>query len=134
MYNYIIHPNWIPREENTITDDQSKLWASTRALFITPQTHSQIRTNLNTIAVIIFPEYGQLSLFFRQRASRMNNDKTVVVIHPIWPRQPWWPLLLDLRSKHTDLGPFTNFINRAHHKMQGKKPYWMFTASLLSVP
>lgn len=131
-FNLRLHPNWIPRDKNKIPDNNSKIWASTKTLTLRHSTLVFLANHFGTHTTLIFPEYGTLPWFFRQRESFINKNPPTILIHPIWPKQTWWPALLRLSSQSVMLGTYDQFDYLMNERQStSTMPNWNFAASFL---
>jgi hypothetical protein len=131
-FNLRIAPDWTPREDNGTSDWYSKIWADNRKLLINEFMRRLITATFGSQFRLIFPEFGKLPFFFRRRSTNITPNIPVILVHPVWPKQPWWPTLLSLRSHHIELGVYSQLITTLDPaQSRSPIPNWKFSASLL---
>ena len=120
-FNIKLTADWICREKNTLADQLSKIWD--RQWELTSHARTAARSLNPTFTIHIatpkFTKTGSLLACLSQR---------LIIIHPIWRSQSWWPLLQSLSYKSVRLG---TFVDTFHHHTGSEPPAWEFSATLL---
>ena len=132
LFNIRLLPTWISRDLNTEADDLSKRWARLHQVQIDPLARSLISVKFPTTTVSMI-QFGRLPHFFRKRKNSPRSLPPMVLIHPVWTAQQWWPLLLELRKDSLPLGSFADLFSVLPPDLAclKNKPRWQFQASLL---
>ena len=116
---------WKPRELLADVDKLSKVWQLCDMSSLNPVCRRRIEKTWPHLQVI-FPEFNQLKNLLSKRLCSSSNFN-VVLIHPVWQSQVWWPTLISFRSNFIELG---NYHMCFPNKLE-QKPQWLFHASVL---
>ena len=117
-WNVFLVPEWSARELLQMVDDLSKKWENLPGL--SEQALLNILRKFHGIPVVMPPPNKIGTMIHRA-------VRTVVVVHPVWPSQNWWPLLSERRVASLDLGDFSNTFDETNET----QPEWCFQASLI---
>jgi hypothetical protein len=118
LWNVCLIPEWSARELIQKVDDLSKKWERLPGL-----SDQVIRTLLQKFhgLPIVMPPPNKIGTIISQR------KRAMVLIHPLWTTQSWWPLLNDTRTTVLDIGGFSTVFNENNDE----QPDWLFQASLI---
>jgi hypothetical protein len=117
---------WVPREENTKADELSKRVAQTLQLH--EGVLDKVREWLDSLG-----EPGTHPVVWKQTVVHapvfdmvvLRRKQATCMIVPVWPRQPWWPLLTRQTRAWLPLGPVAGVAKGAAHQA------WEMEARLL---
>jgi hypothetical protein len=132
-YNIRVVPTWTPREDNELADEMSKVWAN----FHTEQIAQIIRTRANLVFGVIpltCMKVGKLPHFFFRVRDRYKKKRTpLLLLHPVWVAQLWWPHITDQRKKFINVGSFNQVFPKLSIGLRSlsHQPSWRFQISLL---
>jgi hypothetical protein len=115
-------PEWTSRNNIEFVDALSKKWAGKHPL-------RPFATDMISAA---FPEARIQNPTFTQVANTMStairSPGAVVVVHPVWQGQAWWPRMVSSRSAFIPIGRYQDVL---HVQPDGHPlPQWQFQASL----
>ena len=131
-FNIRLLPSWVPRNLNFRADVLSKHWAKIHTETLNPLALQLLRLTFPD-SHIEFKRFGTLPKFFRVRFASTRSLPRLVLIHPVWPAQPWWPALCTHRKKFINLGDISVLFPTLSPFLAvlKNKPDWTFQASLL---
>jgi hypothetical protein len=133
VHNIRLLPSWISRDSNTEADMLSKIWADFHELPLNPFLQLRIAMECGG-HTLKCKKVGALPFFFRQRARFKKKRTALLLLHPVWTAQMWWPQLLCERTRHFDAGTFSHVFQLSPElRSQHSVPSWRFQVSLLSV-
>lgn len=131
-FNIRLLPIWVNRENNTVADELSKVWASFHTEKISPYLvlhASMIHGNIP----LTCKKVGELPHFFNVRARYKKRRTRLLLLHPVWEAQIWWPHLVNQRSHFFEAGDFSTVFPELSSRIRHvePKPTWRFQVSLL---
>jgi hypothetical protein len=123
----VLQPEWIPREDNTVSDGLSKIYdnGALRAC-----TKAKVQAKFGAKEVIV-PGFNDAT---RGVVAAARAHKEFVVVVPEWRTQPWWANLRQLAKaagrQPLKLGSYKRVFDMAARKWH-KIPHWPMVALLV---
>jgi hypothetical protein len=129
---------WIPREENTLADDLSKIAATT--IPIQPKVEQTIRKWLDKIGEpgmhqnqwlqtrVQCPVFDNIPL---RLAEMRRARKPACIVVPLWPGRAWRADLLHLSEASLSLGHWKNVLSAASLRGAMEHANWVMEAHLI---
>jgi hypothetical protein len=122
-YEIVLQPLWVPRERNKTADALSKLFASG---ILRPTIRARLQQEFGTSAVFA-PKFTAVGTAARALA---QQHAQLVVVHPVWPTQAWWPTIAGATTRHVLLGAYKE-VFECGHTCHTPPATWRFRASLI---
>jgi len=120
---------WVPRKENKVADELSKLAAG--ELTLGAELRARIEHEfapkwLGERVVWVTPKWAQVG-----GALKLAQDarESVMMVHPIWQSQPWWPLMEKQTIARVELSQ--QDVLRSISNLKQGIPKWKFAVSYL---
>lgn len=125
-------PKWINRELNKVADRLSKIWADFHLEAVSPWTTLLASMRFGNLPITCL-KVGSLPHFFRRRERFKKLRTPLLLLHPRWEGQIWWPQLLSQRVDFLDVGSFEHVYSQLSEGLRNchPKPSWLFQLSLL---
>lgn len=118
-------PDWIERSRNKRADELSKLWSQVDINQLNPLIVFKLQNQIFPGREIKLLPYGGIARFVRHRKHTSGRHR-LILIHPVWTAQYWWPILEENRVDFADIGTY-NFV----FLTPKAAPQWNFQASLI---
>ena len=119
---------WIPRERNTSADALSKL--ASADFDVVPHARSAVEAKMNLRQNEVdwcVPSLGRVN--DAVRFAQLTGRK-LLLVHPIWPSQPWWPALTAITVQRSALTR-DQITRPATSGTRVSQPNWDFAVSLV---
>lgn len=131
-FNIRLLPKWIDREQNKVADRLSKIWADFHLEAINPWTTLLASIHFRNLPLTCL-KVGSLPHLFRKRQRFKKLRTPLLLLHPKWEGQIWWPQLLSQRTDFVDIGSFENVFPQLSEGLRDcqPRPSWFFQISLL---
>jgi hypothetical protein len=130
-YNISLVFTWVERESN-IEDRLSKIWAAMHLDSLCPTIPPLLNLSFPSTPFRLI-QFGTLRHFLSNRRNSPRSLPPLVLIHPVWEAQPWWPILVSLRKQSVEIGVFAAVFPTLSSDIsrQSSQPSWRFQATLL---
>ena len=128
-----LHPQWVPREENTLADKLSKKWESWYKL--SQAASEEASAFAGRMGESLTEQWEVLNVPFNQIRDVVQRAKAesskICVVHPTWFAQSWWPIVQANTAARKVLGEAANVLEAFDDRSDKPKPRWTLVVSAL---